>query len=152
MDSFMPFGLLILVIISMTPSSPVGTSLYLSTNAATPIPLSHLATSLPSLLIESAWNPPPGQIMTDAPVAIAGSGSHAVSVGRETLVTTCVFQILEKYSFSLCVQDSEPGADPEYRGITFCACAVIDRQISDGIKLKKNRGFTNFDFMLVSFD
>src|SRR5579871_6231181 len=85
---------------SLVASSPVCASRYFSTNDVTPFDASQLATSMPSLLIESAMNPPPGQITTDVPVAWPGWGLYTVRVGWVTLVTTSVCQTLEKYSFS----------------------------------------------------
>src|SRR5437868_12356832 len=82
---------------SCTPSSPVGTRRYLRTNAVTPLALSHFATSTPSLLMESAWKPPPGQMTTAVPLATAGAGAYTVNVGCDTLVTTCVLKIGEQY-------------------------------------------------------
>ena len=50
--------------------------------------------------MESAMNPPPGQITTAVPFFNSGAGLKTVRLGLVTLVTTSVFQTLEKYSFS----------------------------------------------------
>src|SRR3954452_12495380 len=58
---------------------------------------------------------------TPVPVALAGSGRKAVSVGVATFwitVPTGVFS----YVFSCCVHPSEPGATPGHR-FTTCAAA-----------------------------
>jgi len=43
-------------------------------NAATPMEFSQRARSIPSWLTQSSRNPPPGQMITAAPVAKEGSG------------------------------------------------------------------------------
>ena len=65
-----------------------------------PFAARYLATSVPSLVMESAMKPPPGQITTALPFFDSGEGLKTVRVGLVTLVTTSVFQTLEKYSFS----------------------------------------------------
>ena len=66
-------------------SAGVWLSRYLSTNAATPLAASALATSQPSFSMESTRNPPPGATTTAVPVARAGSGRKGVSVATTTL-------------------------------------------------------------------
>ena len=56
----------------------------------------YLATSVPSLLMESAIKPPPGQITIAVPFADSREGLKTVRVGLVTLVTTSVFQTFEK--------------------------------------------------------
>ena len=60
----------------------------------------YLATSVPSLVMERAINPPPGQITTAVPFLNSGEGLKTVRLGLVTLATTSVFQTFEKYSFS----------------------------------------------------
>src|SRR5262245_52537730 len=101
------------------PSPRFSTVRYLRTNAATPLSCSQRATLEPSRSIASATNPPPGAMMTLAPVAFVFFGRNAVSVGVTTFmmtVPTGVFSIV----VSVCVQRSEPGAT---RGQMFSVCA-----------------------------
>ena len=62
--------------------------------------VSHFATSVPSLVIESAMKPPPGQMTAAVPLFLRRDGLKTVSDGLVTLVTTSVFQSFEKYAFS----------------------------------------------------
>jgi hypothetical protein len=61
---------------------------------------SHFATSIPSLWIESAMNPPPGQITAALLVGVPPVGLNTKRLGRVTFATTSVFQTFEKYCFS----------------------------------------------------
>jgi len=73
---------------------------YFNTNAVTPLSARYLATSVPSLVMERAINPPPGQITTAVPFLNVGAGLKTIRLGLVTLATTSVFQIFEKYCFS----------------------------------------------------
>jgi len=55
---------------------------------------------LPSLLMERAINPPPGQMTTADPFFNVAEGLKTVRLGLVTLATTSVFQVFEKYAFS----------------------------------------------------
>ena len=65
-----------------------------------PLAARYWATSVPSLLMERAIKPPPGQITMALPFRNSAEGLKTVSVGFVTLVTTSVFQVFEKYCFS----------------------------------------------------
>jgi hypothetical protein len=81
-------------------SSPVCARRYFNTKAVTPFAVRYLATSVPSLVMESAMKPPPGQITTAVPFLNSGAGLKTVRLGLVTFATTSVFQTFEKYSFS----------------------------------------------------
>jgi hypothetical protein len=85
---------------SFVASSPVCARRYFNTNAVTPLAARYFATSIPSLVMESAMNPPPGQITTPVPFLNSAEGLKTVNVGLVTFVTTSVFHTLEKYVFS----------------------------------------------------
>src|SRR5689334_12133416 len=97
---------------SWVASSPVCARRYFSTNAVTPLLTRYCATSVPSLAIESAMKPPPGQMTTAVPFFNSGEGLKTVRLGLVTLLTTSVFQTFEKYCFSGYVSALEPGGVP----------------------------------------
>src|SRR5581483_5889317 len=97
---------------SLVASSPVCARRYFNTNAVTPRAVRYFATSMPSLLMESAMNPPPGQITTPVPFLDSAEGLYTVKIGLVTFVTTSVFHTFEKYVFSGYVSGEEPGGVP----------------------------------------
>jgi hypothetical protein len=106
------------VVNSAVASSPVCASRYFNTNAVMPFAASHLATSTPSLFMDNAIKPPPGQITTPLPLPDPGEGLNKVRVGLVTFVTTSVFQTFEKYSFSGYFSRGDAAGGSGYRGIT----------------------------------
>src|ERR1700727_1270952 len=62
----------------------------------TPRSARYLAASVPSLVMERAMKPPPGQIMAAVPFLVAAEGLKTISEGLVTFVTTSVFQSFEK--------------------------------------------------------
>src|SRR5215212_8332988 len=100
-------------------SGGVCTSRYFSTNAATPLAASALATFDPSFSMERVRNPPPGATTTAAPDALDGSGRYGVSVATVTLRA-------KRLPYWLC-QDSfavAPGSGPVPSSIAFGGAGV----------------------------
>jgi hypothetical protein len=69
----------------------------------------------------SATHDPPGAITMPVPVAACRAGRKTVNAGVTTLRITVPIGVLG-YSFSFCVQFSEPGGIPAHNGIV-CSCA-----------------------------
>ena len=80
---------------SWVASSPVCATRYFKTNAVTPLAARYLATSVPSLAMDRAINPPPGQMTIAVPFFNAREGLNTVRVGWVTFVTTSVCQTVE---------------------------------------------------------
>src|SRR5260370_25195881 len=95
---------------------------YLSTNAVTPIEFNQRANSAPSWSKDSQRKPPPGQIITAVPLAVAASRRKAGSVGWVTFLMRLV------PSFTLILVSSyfevfQPRAAPAQRGMTLGSAA-----------------------------
>ena len=81
------------------------------------------ATRVPSLSHCRNLNPPPGAMITPAPVAVPGSGRNTVMVGSTTFRTPRA-PVLPNTA-SCCVQPSEPGAPPGQSRTTWWPSSVL---------------------------
>ncbi len=113
---------------------------YFNTKQVTPFFTSQRATSNPSLSIDKARKAPPGQITTEVPFALPGSGLNIVKVGLLTLYTARVFHPFWLFSASDQSHPSDPAGVPSYKGMTL-SCAISDRFRNISIRKDSRRIF-----------